>query len=584
MGIHLIIYKEEFMRLMKQLGVLCSCGVVAVLALGCDSGNPVTGTQRIEYAQGSSTTTVIVKVIDSNSGAPLDSVAVAISGGGSSQTESSGLTRFEELAVGQYMIELTRAGYEPVTTVVSVASDENSHEVPIARQTAAIYTMAKQGVSVSGKVYYQSEAQTKKAAASATVQLRLGGNQAIFTNPLRTTQTLPSGEFFFDNLPENTASSIEVLAYRAGGKSYRQTSTASVSSGKVGDTVFVSPIILTWSAENYFSILSHNLEDIKGDDSITITFSEAVDTAHMTFDSVYVTSGGDPVLVDLSWADKNKTLRVSLYDGTWSTGASYRLYIGKLRSTNGTVLGGQGYSPMYSFGVRSEGILGDVENVRYRVGSSDTNKIDYDTRSVTLLWSALPNASHYEIYRKSVTDSSWRRAYSAVADTSKTISTTSAFYNGGTLQFIVLGVNSESRSPVSSATVLTLRDEQGPVFTSSYVTSFSGFDRSSYSTAGKETKTVSGIPEALDTSKSPSITVIEGGRSYYGDSTYAVSPDDCVWAWTTQSRGALEVTIPAGEDGAYDTLVVDFSGLTDVAGNPVDTTGGGGVIKYHTRN
>jgi hypothetical protein len=53
--------------------------------------------------------------------------------------------------------------------------------------------------------------------------------------------------------------------------------------------------------------------------------------------------------------------------------------------------------------------------------------------------------------------------------------------------------------------------------------------------------------------------------------------------WTAQNSGRWSVIVDMGKDGSYDTLKVNFAGLTDFAGNKVDTTNGAGIVTYITR-
>jgi len=99
---------------------------------------------------------------------------------------------------------------------------------------------------------------------------------------------------------------------------------------------------------------------------------------------------------------------------------------------------------------------------------------------------------------------------------------------------------------------------------------------------------VSYLPEPLDTTIKPTLKVAEGSyltlsSIMYGDSTYKVAEAYSRWTWISQRSGVMEVLINEDKDGSYDTLSIDFTGLTDIAGNKADTTYGAGVITILTR-
>ena len=91
----------------------------------------------------------------------------------------------------------------------------------------------------------------------------------------------------------------------------------------------------------------------------------------------------------------------------------------------------------------------------------------------------------------------------------------------------------------------------------------------------------------MDTTHKPTATVNEAGyvsgTTLYGDTLYTINPDICFWTWTSERSGTMSVILDPLQDGAYDSLTIDFTSVTDVAGNAPDTTGGAGYIRFYTR-
>jgi hypothetical protein len=80
--------------------------------------------------------------------------------------------------------------------------------------------------------------------------------------------------------------------------------------------------------------------------------------------------------------------------------------------------------------------------------------------------------------------------------------------------------------------------------------------------------------EPMDTTIKPVLDVIEGSDplSASGDPAYKVSKASSLWIWTGLNSGRMLVLVDEGKDGSNDTLKIDFTGLTDIAGNKFDTT------------
>jgi hypothetical protein len=575
--------------MLKPVRLLLLATAALVCTPGCDNedgaNNPVSGTQIIEYSQGGTSGTVLVKVVDSRDFTPIAGVEVVIAGIDTAATDSAGFARFDSIAVGSYLIALVKEGYEALITPASVTTDENSNEVPIVMQTTLLFALSRQGVSVTGKVYYQDE-DTKIAAGKATVELRLVSEETLFANPLRTTLTIPNGEYFFDDLPENTPYSIMVRPFQVGDRAYKQQVPLAISDKTAGDTVCAAPVVLTWSIEKIFTILSHNLNTLSAGDSLGITFSEPVDTSLLTPDSIYVMTGTTTrrLLVNLKWAKNMTVLQITPYQGTWSESETYRLYIRRLRSTEGSLLGGAGYVSSMEFRIAGPtGTLGTVKNVKFRIGSSDTLKIDYSTSSVTLYWTKLADAAWYEIYTRDDDDGIWSLLSGPVTDTLRSITTSGQFVNGDSACYMVLGANTLHRSDPGQATVLVLKDEKEPYVSFLSPLTFSGFNNASYTLEKTVTTQTPSFPEPMDTTKVPTFEVVEASTSYYGDTLYAVSADMCEWQWISTTLGQIRVTIDARQNGTYDTLKVDCSSFTDIAGNAIKAAADSPVLKYSTR-
>lgn len=545
---------------------------------------PVDESEKVEYVQGNIATRVIMTVLDRHTSEPLADAMVNIIGLNSAKTNSSGIVAFDSVVAGAYLVSCTKSGYEGTYDQFSLSLDSNSNTVPVLNQSIDVFFMSKKGVTVRGNLYYKDESR-HQLANDATIECQLIGTTGGYQKPIVTT-TSDDGSYTITGLPEYVTYSISVLPFTASGVSYKQAAALTVSGRAANDTVRADDIVLQKFTDGTFIVLAHNLKTFTRTDSIIFEFSEAVDREKLNADSIYVTIGSISarMLIKQIWKDNDKKLCIIPYDGAWEIGVPYVLSMRKLQSVKGKPLNNAEFIT-YNFTPTVNGDLGKVEDVRFRVGSSDTIKVDYNTSSVTLLWSELEGAASYQIYQKATEDSSWYLANST-ADTTITLATSSLFLDGGQLEIMVLAKNSSSMSSFEDATKLTLKDTRKPVI--SATTSYTGFNRTTIHYIDTLEFTISSyLPEPMDTTKKPSFKVVEAGyvsgATLYGDTLYKLATDAISWKWTSDRAGVLSVVVDSVKNASYDTLKIDFSPVPDVAGNTPDTTAGRGTITIFTR-
>lgn len=561
---------------------------IALFSIGCEKTIlPVDSSEKIDYLQGNTEARVIIKLFDIYTSAPLAGVKVSIVGVDSAVSDSSGAVFFDSMKAGSYMVACSKSGYESSYDGLNLTLDSNSNTVPVLSQSTDAMYMARRGAAIRGNLYYKN-GDTIYPADGAVVECRLNNGAIMFQNPL-VTATTSNGTYSIGNLPEHTAYTISVRPFAEGSLIYTQESSILCTGNNIGDTIRAEDIVLEKFSDGKFIIMSHNLETFTKTDSLKIDFSEPVDVSLLGSDSIYVLQGeGSPtrILVNLIWRNSNKKLIIVPFDGAWNPGMNYTLVIREIVSESGKPLDNSAFVA-FPFAPVLSGPIGNVQNVHFITGLNDTNKVDYNTASIELVWSKISNVSIYQIFGKSSYDSTWALLGSTM-DTSELIPTSGAFEDNGILQFLVLGKNSTSISAFNKATVLSIKDGIKPrILPTSYLMEgdFNNVLNTRYSTGFSISSLY--LPEPMDTTKIPRIIIREGsytdGSFDYGDPDYSVDPDDCSWEWATEQSGFLSITIDPLSNGAYDTLKIDFRALTDVAGNKADTTGGAGFITILTR-
>lgn len=542
---------------------------------------PVDSSKKIDYEQADTKARVILKVFDIHSMAPVSGATVSIIGVDSSLTDSKGTVIFDSIKPGDYIITCSKTGFEEIYDQLSLTLDSNSNTVPIVNQSSDGYLMAKKGVSVRGNIYYEKDEyffQVKGAIIECELISPAG---QMFQNPLRTTTSI-NGAYIFTDLPEHANYKITVRPFRDGTLLYTQNSPLTCNGKSAGDTIRANDIVLKEFPDGVFLVMSHNLKTFIISDPIVLNFSEAVDTSKLSKDSsISVLIGTNQILIQKQWQNSNKKLVIKPFDGAWDSRVTYTLNLKGIVSIAGKTLDNTNFLAR-DFRPVTSGALGNVINLTALDAIRDTT-VNFNTSQISLNWSPLPNALFYQIYQKRPSDSSWI-LLRTVNDTLTAITPASgSFELGKQLKYIVLGENSTTTSPLNAATALTVKDQMPPRINST-TTNVYDFDNTFGSTSILINIPFT-LPEPMDTTKNPVLDVIEGsnGESSLGDPNYKVSKTTSIWMWTGLSSGRLSVIVDIGKDGSYDTLKVDFTGLTDFAGNKVDTTNDGGVVTYITR-
>ncbi len=549
---------------------------------------PVDSSKKIDYEQADTKAKVTLTVVDMHTKAPIPGAKVSITGIDSSLTDSKGTVIFDSIKPGDYIITCSKTGFEEIYGQLNLTLDPNSNTVPIVNQSSIRYLMAKKGAAVKGNIFYEKNDKLYPANGAIIECKLIGPDGQMFQNPLKTT-TSTNGAFIFTNLPEHTKYKITVLTFSDGTLSYTYNTSDTCEGKAAGDTIRADDIVMKYEP-GVFLIVGHNLKTLTVSDPIELEFSEAVDTSKLSKDSsITVVKGilSERILIQTQWQNSNKKLIIKPFDGTWSYQDTLNLYLKGFFSIAGKKLGNSNFIPRNIRPIKS-GALGNVMNIKAFDATLDTT-VNHSTNLISLRWSPLANALNYQIYQKKPIDSSWI-FLRTVIDTFTNINVENGILNSGKqIKYIVLGENSTTISPLNTATVLVVKDQMPPRINTTFQRS--GFDNTS-STAAKFVEIpvqTSYIPEPMDTTKKPVVKIVEG--SYlddqslimYGDTTYKVKENYFTWTWATPRSGTLGLVVDAGKDGSYDTLKIDFRGLTDLAGNKADTTGGAGYITILTR-
>jgi len=523
---------------------------------------------------------VFVLITDAYSDNTLDDVSLRIIGSPRVVTDSDGIALFTGIEVGRYTLILERGGYESMRSTLTIETNEINY-TRVFTYSPDSYSMFRKGVRLAGKIYYRDGDQTKPAD-SISVGVSVS---SYFIRPSRETVTSAEGDYAFDSLPEQDRYALHVKSFSRGGKIYATPQSGVQVSGKrVGDDPFVPAIVLDAQRGAELLVVATNLAGLKAGGKAMIVFSAPIDTSAIVFGSITLKSGNEILLCDPAWSADRETLFVAIHGAEWSMG-TYTLSL-SLKSTTGAV-----YAGTNAFTIQSDIlVLGKVEDARL----ASNQRIDYNTAQITLAWSPLEGALAYDIYAKrKYRESSWVLTVGNVNDTFALVNTAKAFEEGQTAQYIVLGRNNHGTSNPDSASVIGLKDNVGPFISperSSIVKSpaYKIFDNSASATSDTIFLFVSLLDsmgrtiEPLDTALDPKL-VMRNAASDTGAGAF-VFPDSLLsWRWASRASGIVQSVVPAGRNASDDSLYVDFTAVTDMAGNAPARVKSGGVLTYIVR-
>lgn len=569
---------------------LATALAAALLLLACnkDEKGDVVGTNGVPLSGD-----VILKILDANTRLPVDGAEISLVGGASGFTKFDGQVTLKGVRSGAYFVRVEREGYEPSESMLDAAVKGELTPVPlILSKSIPLY---RRGVKVRGRILVKRDAKTaQQNAKGVTVELRLSG---AFQEPLKTDVTDDEGVFAFDDLPELTASTVRTAEFTLDGKTYRLGESSATHSGLyAGESQTVPVAILTPVTRGMLQVLTASPAVLEKGKPLRIELSGKVDTSTLTSSSILLRLNSTTLAAALEWDDDFRVLEVTPYQSDWGKG-TYSLALSSMSDVEGNPINSSlGGVVTLTASLSADDVpVGKLENLALRSSlylpsqgrTVDTGVVDYYTTNYRLSWNEAEGATHYEIFTREGSDSAWRLTSSSVIDTQATL-TFSTPLNGKILarQHMVVPRGLKFAPGFEDAASLEVKDGVKPVLTGSGSSLSSAF----YNLTGATAKTVnvtfslsspSGTLEPLDTSKVPEVTVREGCRSAVSscDSTYAPKP--LRFRWTSRTAGIAEFEVDAGKDGRQDSLLVDFSDVTDLAGNASEGSNGGApVIRY----
>jgi hypothetical protein len=413
---------------------------------------------------------------------------------------------------------------------------------------------------------------------------------------VRTVKTDSNGRYLFEDLPEHAVYEVEVPDVMVGGRNYRQ-EYVSIDNAPMTSAapVFTASSILL-SPTPGGSLTAHAPSNllVKGQPLI-LEFSNPIDTAKLAFFTIRLSMVSstdiEHIAARLTWSKDRTTLSVMPYQSDWADGFTYEIFLSEVTDDFGGTL--STYLDGFAVSAAAPITLKAVTNLRLRAttlirsASVDTTIVDYGTSPYRLSWTRVAGADGYSVFYRHAPDSAWQLQGvnpnpSLPTDTTVSVTLTPPTPAGKawTRYLMVLPNSPAGLAPYSLGALMTVRDgvkpslnTAGSAITAPLGASFNNATASARAiTLTLSTVLTGGQNDPIDTTKKPTVRIGNGGVA----GTFAAPS----FTWTSRTGGTLNVSVPPNTDGSGDTVVVDFSGVTDLAGNTFDNLPNAPVLRY----
>jgi hypothetical protein len=547
---------------------------------------------------------VTIFVLDAATGVPVEKAQIQIVGVGTKSTSADGEAAFSDVRAGAYLVRLEKKGYETSQEPISVTTSGTEQVVAI--NLTSTFRLHKTGVSIKGRVFFRqdfSDTATLRTDSGIAVQLRLtatgtGSGSTVYLASVRTVKTSLNGMFSFDSLPEATSFAVIIPEFSRGGKSF-SAGSATVSSGTL-----LSGQSYTHPNINLSPVSNTSLQAFVGSTKLTlgqplvVEFSSPVDTAAIFSGSSsaiqlrLTPTGGtsQPIAASISWNSDLTQASILPYQSPWVANATYSVSLNAVR----TLLGATVTTTFSGFALPAPAVaLSAVTNPRLRATpvirgvSTDTDVVDYATTPYRLSWNRVNGAEGYRVYYRQATDSAWQlrtsTATSLSTDTTVNLTPLTPTGKAWTRYLMILPNSSAQVVPYSLGALLTVKDGVKPALASNNPITAPG---GTLWAANPALRTISlTVPVALansqndplDTTKKPTVRTAQGP----GSASYVATAS---FVWTSLTSGRVDVVVGANQDARLDSVIVDFSNVTDLNNNTFDLQGGPRVLTFTAPN
>jgi len=545
----------------KLLGLIA---VASLYLVGCSDN---TMEQSYSDAKGEGKVSLLMR--DNVTGALLSNVSVTLIDNNkkvaADTTDSTGLAVFTGLTVGDKLFQVELAGH--AGKIITVSLSDGSSDVPRVMDVAEEVRLPLLGAQVTGKVYYEDKYGNLNVLSGAAVDLYLEAQApGTWVNGHLSATTGDDGAYTFDSLPEDVKLNVYVRSTTVAGEVYAAATSRTINMLKSGESRTLDKITLNVDGDALI-LLSDNLDSVSESGVLELIFSTEIDTSLIKLDDIKVTHGADKIASTSAWSDGNHKLTVKSSTGKWYVGSQDLVL--NLQDINGA-----SYAKSLPFSPESKSVApSNATNLKIKanVYGKDTNRVNSNTASVTLNWTASANAEGYDILVKSEKDSNYvfTANVGSGTDSSYALNTTSFFDSAAVVKIMVLAYNSKSYADISKAPVITVKDSIRPRLVSTpgefaVMSGLTDLELTSASDTIYADSVTFTFTEVMDTTKTPDL-------SFANNTGSTVVAEDLLlyWHWVSETEGhvvigALPKKTVAPIDGA---VSVDLSALTDVIGN-----------------
>lgn len=367
---------------------------VSAMFAGCGENSITTASDEAK-----TTATITFKVVDSNTGLPVDSASVySVLKKDSSLTDINGVSVWKNNVIGDYNYIISKPGFASQLSFITIG-EQGKGDVARVGDKIETVTLHRQGAIVNGTILKEDPHTQNLTAASKINVIIKFADPKLYPSEVSTI-TDASGVFSFSNLPEGTDYTLIVPQANMDGQTYSTESSLKISGLRAGETYNTNQIkmkLIALSPELVQSNLA-NLDTAGLSSIITISFSTAliadsVPTAWKIYKNSRLTDddvcdhSGNEVLISAALDLNQKTVAIRSLSNMWNR-TRYCL--------EGVATTPQGASRTFAMEFNPGSITQRPSNLPLIAVNSD----DYPT-AITLMWNTpTESISGYKIFYK----------------------------------------------------------------------------------------------------------------------------------------------------------------------------------------
>lgn len=273
------------------------------------------------------------KIVDGYTGEAIQGASVySVLDDETEEANELGIVTWKKNVIGNYAYYVSAEGYKTIQVQTS-ATEVGQGNVARVPDVFNEVRMVPGGLTVKGVVLYTDKKDVRKGAADVTVHASCDAGVGFSFVPSEVSvKTDKTGEYEFTDLPSGVDCYFEVGQEEVDGDLYEGVRAVTLDGARGAKTASVASISLQKVTSN-IELISDNLNKVDTTTDLKLVFSAKIAKDSLP-DNVFVLTGGDYVLANVSVGEDGKTLIIKPFSKKWEKDGYYKI-TGRVWSIDG---------------------------------------------------------------------------------------------------------------------------------------------------------------------------------------------------------------------------------------------------------